>query len=247
MTETRTTILASVLAAALVSSCHAPMHVELPPTVRLDGLYGGARRPVDVAALRLKALHVIPKTPTRRVEGPGITSEDRELALVELVAVIDEGGTLYVTDVLHDELPAAYSFGKLAARDVELTSPDGVFRGARRLFTPVPDPLAVLDTGYRVDVRVGALSKRVVFRPLYDAALIAPFARASAARAPGLDGDDAIAVARDAAFDGREGDAGARGVQGAAGADGKAAKKSGQPGGRGGKGGRGGDGEEGAA
>ena len=174
--------LALACAALAAVACARLEPLDPPPSVDLANLVAHGRRAAVVEPERLTALYVAPKR-------AGIGRDEVAVELLELVAVLTADGELVITDVLHRDAPGAFGYGKLDGAKVSLSSPHGSFAGARRLFTPAEDVLAVLDTGYQIDVRVGALGQRITLRPLYDADRYRPYVGAGA---PGLSGEVAV-------------------------------------------------------
>lgn len=225
----------------LLTGCTIYEAPELPPTVDVSGVFANGRGPADLRDVKLEALYVVPQNP--RTDRPlGIHVEDRSLALVDLVAVLDEDGALYMNDVLHVEAPSAYGYEKISPRQIRLTSLQGRFAGAQHLFTPDPNVLAALDTGYAIEVRVKNVHERLVFRPLYDAALYRPYERDGQ---PGPEGRAGfVGKSGSSGSSGSDGSKGSDGMQGAKGEDGSdgdggssgSAGRPGKPGGPGGPG-----------
>ena len=178
----------------------------------------------------------------------GVATEDRAVSVLEVVGALDDRGRLFITDLVHNRgHDPADVYGKLDYRAIMLSSAQGRIDPKTLRFTPHPDPLVALDTGYQVDVKVARHVEQVVLRPLYDADRYRPYrapGRSPPAAAAGSSGPPSI---RDSGLDGADGADGERGANphGGNGARGDAAEKVGQPGGHGGDGGDGVDGVEG--
>jgi hypothetical protein len=230
---------ASTILACALFACVPRTHIDLPPLIELDDLHFDKRRAADVERLRIHALYVLPK------KDLDLSSESRNTALLDLVAVLGDDGALYVNDLVHGSLPAAYEYGKIPSSAITLFSPQGRFEGDARLFAPSEDVLAALDTGYQIDVRVANRIERVIFRPAYDADRYAPYARNGVSPPPAAEGETPQGAFSISEFDGARGKDGSDGGSGESGKNGRSGSAPGQNGGRGGHGGKGADGREG--
>ncbi len=223
----------------LLVSCSASTSVDLPPLVDLSGLHGGARQPANLEQVSVKALYVVPRS-------FGVLGlEQQDVSLIDLVGVMSEDGSLYLTDMLHDPGPAAYDFGKIARSEILLASEQGSFSRDYGRFTPSPDALLSLDRGFEIEVLVRGLREKLVFRPGYEATLYQPYRRAGTTPEPGPTGATPAGGWSDSSFNGEDGESADAGEEGAPGANGQSGKDAGQSGGRGGNGSNGGDGLEG--
>lgn len=228
----------------LAWACMPAERPRLPPLLPLSlppGSDGSLPAPADGEVAQLLVL------PRRTESGhiPGIGAEQQGLCLFDLVAVLTRDGRLEFSDLPPANAKAVQRYEKLDDAHLEMSSAQGRCQGGA--FYPAANVLAALDSGYVIEVRFAGRSRRIVFRPLYDAALYAPFVRqgregpAGATGVPGSYGETGRA-----GRDGQDGKDGERGTPGQDGLDGEAGK-AGEAGRRGGDGGPGGPGGRGGA
>ncbi|MBN2499003.1 MAG: hypothetical protein JXR96_30720, partial [Deltaproteobacteria bacterium] len=220
--------LAALLVLAAASSCGHDPAPHLPGAVRLAPLPSTQRKPDDLGGMPLKALYVLPRTDADG-RPAGIASEDQQLALIDFVAVLDGQGGLHIQDQLHATVGAASRYQKIPLEAIALGSPQGRFSADRKLFTPSLDTLVALDSGYAIEVELGPLRRKLVYRPNYDASFYSPFDRSGEAGAlgpAGAFGDGGEGGKRGSdGDDGQRGSSGMRGGDGADGGDGGHGKR----------------------
>ena len=205
---------AAAIVPVILLACVRPEAPALPKLV--DVAATTPRGPAVVSEDQVRALYVIPRggdSPFR------IHPADRAVRVVELIAVLDADGQMFINDVVHERVPDAYGFAKISPDAIRLSADQGQIDPKTRTYTPFRDVRLALDSGHRIRIEVLGQRQDLIFAPRYDARDYEPFMVRADNGEMGMDGTTGRPGRVGA--DGQDGDDGAMGAPGGRGRDGE--------------------------